>query len=275
VAIYLPSAYASEVLSRVRRAVIGASLVVALASSCALAGAPRAGAAAAPKTVLMYGDSILFESTPVITHAFAGKAAWNVRIRGLPGSAPCDWLPQLTSDLRHLHPDIVVLETMGNDLTACITRASPTRGSPAYFRKYTADIRTYFAGAKKAGAHVLFVQPLPVVKERFTKILGRLTNIAKAEAAEFGNVTISGATRRALAEADKFTATKPCLAGESASMGCNKATSRIVVRAPDHLHLCPTGYPTDASFFAGCPVYSSGSVRYGKALASAVQKLNA
>ncbi len=53
----------------------------------------------------------------------------------------------------------------------------------------------------------------------------------------------------------RYSTTLPCLPHETSRHGCSGG--RIVVRAPDHSHLCPTqrNFP--------CPVYSSGALRYG------------
>jgi hypothetical protein len=57
-----------------------------------------------------------------------------------------------------------------------------------------------------------------------------------------------------------YTRTLPCLSHESSRDGCTGG--RIVVRAPDGAHFCPTQT-------SPCSVYSSGAVRYGAAEAEA------
>ena len=51
--------------------------------------------------------------------------------------------------------------------------------------------------------------------------------------------------------------TMPCLPFETAAMGCS--SGRIVVRAPDHAHFCPTSDDP-------CSVWSSGAWRYASAI---------
>ena len=125
--------------------------------------AEPAHAETAPKLALFYGDSIMYEARHAMTHAFRVTPGWTLRIRSFPGVAPCDWLPYLDSDLKTLHPAVVVLETMGNDFTACMTRVTGTRGSGAYYAKYRSDFYTFFDASSRAGATFVFVRPLPVL----------------------------------------------------------------------------------------------------------------
>jgi hypothetical protein len=71
---------------------------------------------------------------------------------------------------------------------------------------------------------------------------------------------------RAVVAGGRFTATLPCLPSEGAADGC--VDGRIPVRALDGVHFCPRreGPGTD-----GCPVYSSGAVRFGFAMAQPVR----
>jgi hypothetical protein len=227
---------------------------------------PAGAATTSSKIVAIYGDSIMFESAGVVAKNLASHKGWKEAMSSFPGSAPCDWLAQLKSDLTQLHPGVVVLETMGNDATTCMTRVTGSRGSRAYYNEYRSNFDTYFGDATKAGAKVVFIQPIPVLSSRFNGVLEHLTEIAKTEAAKYPDVSISSAPRDAVTVSGRFVMKKACLPRETVAMGCNKTTREIIVRAPDHVHLCPTGYPAPYSFFTGCSVYSSGAVRHGSAV---------
>ena len=86
------------------------------------------------------------------------------------------------------------------------------------------------------------------------------------DAPPFGPVEYVDAGR-AVVEGDRFTATLPCLPSEGPAEGC--VDGRIRVRALDGVHFCPVreGPGTDH-----CPVYSSGAVRFGLAMAGPLRR---
>jgi hypothetical protein len=255
-------------MSRSIGAARGAAMVVALsllgfAAAPAVAARRPGSAATARKTVIVYGDSVVYESSHEIATAFAATKKWSYHVRAYIALAPCDYLPMLRADLAALHPAVVVIQTMGNDLSACMTRVTTDRRSPAYFAKYRADLHALFRDASRAGAKVQFLQPLPVLAAEFNAALNRIGAIAKAEAAKFKGVKVSAGPRNAVTDAGKFTLRKACLPGETRARGCT-AANRILVRAPDHVHLCPI------RLVNGCAVYSSGAVRFAAAVVDAV-----
>lgn len=225
-----------------------------------------------PGTAVLYGDSIMYESAPYVATQFARKKGWRFSIRAFPGIAPCDLVPQLAADLVTLQPKVVTLETMGNSFVSCMLDANGERlpyGSVAYYDRYRADFNTFFGLATAAGAKVVFITPLPQPYPVNMTVTDRLNAIAREEAAKFSGVSISVAARNAVGVGRKFTPTKRCLLTETATMGCDPSTRKITVRAPDGVHLCPTGYPTPESFLAFCSVYSSGAFRFARAVVSA------
>jgi hypothetical protein len=60
----------------------------------------------------------------------------------------------------------------------------------------------------------------------------------------------------------------PCLPGEGTDAGC--FGGRIVVRAPDGAHFCPNVGPAVRGVVGPCPRWSSGAVRFGRAMADAI-----
>jgi hypothetical protein len=64
--------------------------------------------------VVVYGDSLTFEAS-----AYLDRSRMDVRAKG--GTAPCDWLEQMTADARQ-HPAQVIVAFSGNMATACTLR---------------------------------------------------------------------------------------------------------------------------------------------------------
>ncbi|HVM67739.1 MAG TPA: hypothetical protein VMU14_22890 [Acidimicrobiales bacterium] len=69
----------------------------------------------------------------------------------------------------------------------------------------------------------------------------------------------------------RWTETLPCLPGEPCTGGRDaNGTPVNVVRAPDGAHFCPGAPAAVRGVTAGCPVWSSGSWRFGNAMAAPV-----
>ncbi len=222
----------------------------------------------APATALLYGDSIMFESSNQISSQFASKPGWSFKNTSYPGSALCDWSSQLQTDLDTLHPQIVVLESQGNSITPCMRDAAGNQipfGSQAWLDKYKSDLDYFFATATASGAKVLWVAPLPVSSPSSTKALQSLNQMAKTEAGKYHGISVSGAPKNSVTTDGLFVWRKGCLPTESAAMGCGAVVAgKIAVRSPDGVHLCPNN-PEWLST-SPCNVYSSGEFRWGNTL---------
>jgi hypothetical protein len=249
-----------------------ASLLISFTGFAALMPAKaKAMVIPTPATAIVYGDSILYESRIEAAKLFNKKKGWTYYLRTYPGTAVCDWQSTLESDLITYRPTIVTLETMGNTWTECMKDSNgnlPVFGSQAWKDKYRADINKFFATATAAGSKVLYINQLPVFDGATNTAELALTAIGKQEAAKFRGVSISNAPRNSVSNSGKFVWTKKCLGSETVAMGCNLATLQIPVRNPDGLHLCPVSL-NNYNFLSGCPIYSSGAVRYGKAIVTA------
>jgi hypothetical protein len=222
---------------------------------------------------LAYGDSLTYETTPTVAARFASKPSWRVTVRAYPYVALCDMVGWLQADLvSGARPTIITVETHGGDSTPCMDEPDGTqivRDSPDYYAHYRADFDAFFAAATSIGARVV-VFATPPDKAATSQIeQNTLTAIATTEAGLFHGVSISKAGRTALG-GNRWRQTERCVAIETAAMGCDTTTDQIIVRAPDTVHFCPTGYADLNALLAGCPIYSSGAYRYGRALASAI-----
>jgi hypothetical protein len=176
-------------------------------------------------------------------HGFrAETAVWG-------GTAPCDWFPHMRWARDALRPAVVVMQFVGADITRCMQGRDPHTA-------YREDTRTATRIFKDAGVPVVWVStPLP----QHPEAVAAFNAIERDAALDLGQTYVDAGA--AVLDDGRYTRTLPCLPHETRSMGC--IGGRIVVRAPDAAHLCPTqeNFP--------CPVYSSGALRYGAAQADA------
>ncbi len=228
-----------------------------------------ADATVTPKTALMYGDSLTFESRAQIVNQLQSKAGWHGYVHSFGGTALCDWLPWIAADLATYHPSIVGIETAGNIGTRPCSAEVP--GSDAYYADYLVALNSFFSQVTASEAKVVYFTPPPFTDPLRTAITTRITAMVKTLAYQYHGVSIAGTMRTALSNAGKYTETKTCLSTETAAMGCTagRIPIRTVAGLPDAgLHLCPTGI---ASAPAGvCPVYSSGEFRLGRTVANSL-----
>ena len=245
-------------------------LVCALVSvfgACASSDARRE-----PIDVVVVGDSLLYESKQTMREGLPGV---RLEIHAFPGGALCDFLPVLRTDLERSEPSLVVIETVGNSAAPCLAGAG-VLGSKTFADRYTRDLRELVNAARASRAEVLIVDPPPI---------GGLAADSNAELARLGarwrreffgvpGVHFTDGPPRAVSDQGQFAATLPCLAEEGHRPECN--AGRIAVRDPYFgLHFCRVLYPDDRAFRRGCTEYSSGAVRYGRALADAIRALEA
>lgn len=259
------------------------SLAVAIisVSVTVLSFAPASPASATtPKTALIYGDSLTYESRFQIASRFALKTGWIPHVHAFGGLAPCNWASWVDADLAAYQPSIVGMLTAGNSGglsgigSSCMVDGNGVplaMGSGAYYAKYQTDLATILAKVTATGARVVFFAAPPFSDPVRTTITKQLTVIATNLAYQYHGVSISSTVRSALGLA--YTDTKPCLATETPEMGCNVTTGRIPIRTlPGHvdsgLHLCPAGLVAGTA--GVCSTYSSGEFRFARAEVNAL-----
>lgn len=239
--------------------------------------APAAHAAVSqpPGKALVYGDSLTFESRGAIGNEIALHPGWTVTVHAYPGFAPCDMIPWLDSDLATYQPTVFAIETAGNFTRPCMVDANGVQlvaGSPGYYAKLNADLSTIFQRVTAYGAQVVFIKAPPMLdaawNTRILKVSANTTKLAKT----MHRVSVSGAPRAAIATKNKFTSYKPCLAEETAAMGCSDG--QIAIRTLSGLqagiHFCPDGLLGPPAY--ACDMYASGETRFGRALAKVLVK---
>lgn len=256
-----------EVPERLLKFVLVAAVVLAIA----IPQAASAATAPKPVKVVFFGDSIVYESGVAIASQARTHPNWNYKFESYPGVALCQMQHPLSVELAKTHPQIIVLETMGNSnvKTPCMKDQGGVLnafGTAGWLTKYRTDLHAFFKAASDAKVKVLFVNPIPADDAAHNAGLTRLMNVAATEARKFHGVSITSAPRHAVSDNGVFTRTKPCLPSEGVAQGCDAQSHTIGVRAPDGIHLCTPGLEQVSQ---KCLVYSSGEVRFGAAVVSA------
>ncbi len=274
-----------------RKAFIGAVSVVACASLIAVvADVFGAGAAAlgwrgsshantqaevaarirvAPGArVELWGDSLAWESAVPFVARLHGRsgALLDVTTHTFGGTATCDWLADIHARASDERIAVAMLEFSGNALTPCMTGddGAPLQGA-AYLDAYRRPTLDAIAALQRAGARVYLVGA-PVAR-RASAEGAALRRLYEQIAAERPGVEFVDAGQSVL-DRGRWTNTLPCLPHETAVQGC--VDGRIVVRAPDGGHFCPGVGPAVRGVVGPCPRWSSGAVRFGRAMADAI-----
>jgi hypothetical protein len=251
-----------------------------LAVAVGLGGSGRAHVGRAPihGTIVVYGDSLLNESTTVLAqdleHAYPGT---HVIFHDADGTAICDWMPQMRRDPAAGGTiGLVVLTFDGDRSTPCMThRAGPwpaTLHGNGYVDAWTADTHQAAQVWTRAGVRVLLVGPpgkVGTVRGAFP--YGAIDQIDRREAARWSKDSVryldGGSALVATTAAPIFEMTVACTAAERAGALCGP-TGTIQVRAGDGFHLCAV----QRSVYGGpCPIYSPGVSRWSEAIVSAAQ----
>jgi lysophospholipase L1-like esterase len=217
-----------------------------------------------PPIVALYTDSLGAQAEPFFADQLRGEA----RIRGVtvPGAALCDALDAIGEEAERRRARLAVIQFSGNNVTPCTQGpdGAPLEGA-ALVDRYEADARRAVELLAGAGVPIYFVgSPPTTVSDAATRINERYRQIADETAQNGGEVFFVDAHTTVIADDATFTRTLPCLPFETEVQGCEGG--RIVVRAPDGVHFCPTVTGEDPH----CPVWSSGAYRFGSAMAAPV-----
>ena len=241
-------------------------LAVLAASGCsplARVALPGGTAAAAPATrVALYGDSLAWEARSHFTGALAGNSSVTVRTATMGGTALCDWVPHVLAEAERT--DLVVISVSGNAFTPCMRPDGWDPDDDEVVRRYLADAESLMVALASSGTRVLWTGSPAMGQGRDRP--RRLADGFAALAQRHPNASYVD-TGDSVAPGGIYTATLPCLPEEGTAQGCTDG--RIRVRADDTSHFCPGDGPADGGVVDGCQGWSSGAVRYGRALADA------
>ena len=213
---------------------------------------------AGPSKIALYGDSLGMEAGPDFSY-IARAAGASTLVRTYGGLAVCDWLPTMSADATSWQPSAVVLEFSGDAFTPCMSGAAI--GTQQYYQKYSADVQAAIDIFRPYGTKVFIVGVPYDASAAENQNVTDLDQIYESVAAANAGVTYVNAGQAIMADG-AFTWTLPCLPSEP----CTGPSGTNVVRAPDGVHLCPTGQTTIQGYFAVCNVYSSGAYRFAVAM---------
>jgi hypothetical protein len=187
-----------------------------------------------------------------------------VEAHTFPGTATCDWLADMGRTVGTRRVTAAVLEFSGSALTPCMRDAAgvPLSGGP-YLSEYLADTRRALAILSEAGVSV-YLGGSPLHRDEGAQSAGsELRAMYRSQAAQTHATYIDAGS--SVLDHGNYTDTLPCLTIEGPDQGCRGG--RIAVRASDGVHFCPLVLTTANGLACWCPVWSSGAVRFGIAMA--------
>ena len=223
--------------------------------------------------VVLYGDSLAWEAQAHFVAAFAQWPDVRVETRTFGGTATCDWLNDMRTDATSLWPGAVVVEFSGNAFTPCMQdgNGKPLTGD-AYLARYRADAETVVRIFEATGTRVYFAgspiaDPARVPDSKRAVLDAMYVDVAAAHPASTEFVDAGAA----VLDHGHWTNTLPCLSNEPCEGGTDLSGRPVnVVRAPDTGHFCPVNKAARAGVTDICPVWSSGAMRFGMAMAAPV-----
>ena len=225
------------------------------------------------RRVVLYGDSLAWQARDFFTTALADAGITNVTTHTFGGTAICDWFEQMRTDAEEGRPDAVVIEFSGNTFTPCMHMPD---GRPLTRRglsdKYAADAATVLDIFAPTHALVFFAgapvsRDAEATNDDTTRTLHAMY-AAVAGSTPYGRYVDAG---EPLLKRGHWSETLPCLPGEPCTGGRDAAGNQVnVVRSPDGAHFCPGAADAVEGVTTECPVWASGSWRFGQAMAEPV-----
>lgn len=263
---------------------LAVSLVFVGATVGAGVGVEGADAESVRPTVLVFGDSLVWEAEEYLSAFLA--VDHDVRVFAVGGTAICDYAADVVRRSAELHPRMVVLAFSGNSLTTCML---PPPGTPNDQRwivtKYQWDLDGIVGPLGRMGVSMTLVGAPPrlervgdPVVRPTTWTVGAVpsnmvsveTNVnsvyestaARARARGFDVGYVDGG-RGLKSPSGGWTKVLPCSVIDPGS-ACE--TGLVSVRAVDLVHFCPEVMVATEGVVQRCPVYSGGAVRYALAI---------
>jgi hypothetical protein len=254
-----------------RSVVLRVATATAVTATCLGASALDADASRRPRTrsasvppakVWVVGDSLAWESIPAINQVVGTQSGIQLTPVVWGGTAPCDLLPEVIR-LAGERPLAVAISFSGNALHPCMFRDGQPPSPAQLVETYRADIAAMRA-ALPASRFIIVGQPAMPGTTSVDAL-----NVAYRELADsMNNTEFIDAGAFVEAPDGSWTDRLACLPFETAEQGCTDGT--IEVRAPDRGHLCSGGGPAVVGVTTVCEHYSSGTVRFGGAIATAL-----
>ncbi len=228
---------------------------------------PQASVAADVRRVALFGDSLSDEAAgPFVFAAALDGYVAETHVGG--GTAPCDWFDDLDALVARpapQRPAVAVIEFTGNAFTGCMQPAGTMPAASDIVAAYQRDATTFVTALLGAGVRPVFALS-PAIDH--ASLVPQINALWRQLAAQFPGVGVVDAGATVDASDGSFAATLPCAPWEGAAQGCY--LGRVIVRAPDGAHFCPTVTHTVNGVVGVCPVPSPGAVRYAMGLAEAL-----
>ena len=133
---------------------IGILLALALPAAMTAMASPAAADSSAP-VVILYGDSLAWESQDHFVAAVTLGTDATAFGRTFGGTAICDFFDLMRKDAATLHPTAVVIEFSGNRFTKCMHHPDGGgMGDGEAYMKYRADVQEAVRIFTSVGTHV-------------------------------------------------------------------------------------------------------------------------
>ena len=234
---------------------------------CVLSGltSTPSAEAAAPKQVLILGDSLVGGSSNYINFYLAHDGKVQTTIKAIGGTAICDVLPgnggpwTVNSLLAAKRYDAVVIAYSGNALTKC---TGYLKGQ-ALVDRYKADANAVMKVSRQyAVPHVVWVKPPAAAAAELNGVRAGLGTAFGTLPATYPNARVIDGGN-GISPGAKFYLSLPCDPWENtAAHGC--VNNVIRVGDADGVHFyCSKRQTLYYGLVAPCDTYSSGSNRYG------------
>ena len=237
--------------------------------------------------VLVVGDSLISQSQAYLDFQF-GLLGVDAITQDYSGTALCDWIPTILTDVAIYHPAAVVLEFSGNALTPCMAGLT----TPAQIvAKYQRDMNYVISQLVPMGIQVIVASGPPTIgpngtgtplglpstsqvgvipggyvqePDLMTPMYQQVVSSWQATGAPVGFVDAGAAVATS---SRGWTYVLPCLSFETTAMGCGD-NGLIIVRAADLHHFCPGTFGAPSGVAPSCSEWSSGEWRYASAITS-------
>jgi hypothetical protein len=221
--------------------------------------------------VVLWGDSLADESKERFVEwlRFWSANRLDVSTNTYGGTATCDWSTRIADTAARERPAVAVLEFSGNALTACMTGTDGrSLTGRAYLDAYRTATMHAVTALRDAGTRVYVIGTPRGRTTAATSDGAMLRTMYERLARHLNGVVFVDAGAAVLGPAGRWTNTLPCLPEETGANGC--VAGRIVVRAPDSAHFCPGAGPAVRGVTGSCPRWSSGALRFGRAMAAPI-----
>jgi len=240
--------------------------------------APVTTPQAPPIQAAIFGDSLITNANPYLIEdlgAMTSPGHILTTVEQQPGSALCQFLPQMQTIATTIHPQVVALEFAGNAFSPCISNAQ-SQGFSAVVAQYQADLSTAINIFLSNGtAHVIVIgAPVPSATSLYANFspYADVKNMYASFVPSLNNPAVTYFDASPWVEdpvTHSFTQYLPCKPLEIWTGNCTgpsiNGVQNNIVRYSDGAHLCAQMAPNFT-----CVGYASGAWRMANAISTAI-----